>query len=90
MLPANANTGIVFIRRGIAGQPDRKIAANIRHVTATGFLQFLANAADTCLRPRNICSTALSGLGVDNAIIEMEGGSPYYQGWQRSGFCPSN
>ncbi|MBN8965677.1 MAG: UDP-3-O-acyl-N-acetylglucosamine deacetylase, partial [Rhizobiales bacterium] len=37
ILPAKADTGIVFVRCGTDGQPDREIRANVRAVTATEF-----------------------------------------------------
>ena len=35
--PAEADTGIVFLRCGVGGQPDRELSANFRSVTATEF-----------------------------------------------------
>jgi UDP-3-O-[3-hydroxymyristoyl] N-acetylglucosamine deacetylase len=72
MIPAEADTGVVFIRCGVDGQPDREIRANVRAVTATEFATVLGNAEGP------LCSTAehvlaLAGLGVDNAIIEIDG-----------------
>ena len=71
--PADANTGIVFIRTGLEGRRDREIRADVRSVTATEFATVLGD------REGPLCSTAehvlaaLSGLGVDNAIIEIDG-----------------
>jgi UDP-3-O-[3-hydroxymyristoyl] N-acetylglucosamine deacetylase len=71
--PADANTGIVFIRTGLEGRRDREIRADVRSVTATEFATVLGD------RDGPLCSTAehvlaaLSGLGVDNAVIEIDG-----------------
>jgi len=71
--PADADTGIVFVRTGIPGHPDREIRADVRAVTATEFATVLGD------RHGPLCSTAehvlaaLSGLGVDNAVIEIDG-----------------
>jgi len=71
--PADANTGIVFIRTGLEGRRDREIRADVRSVTATEFATVLGD------REGPLCSTAehvlaaLSGLGVDNAVIEIDG-----------------
>ena len=41
--PAEADTGIVFLRCGAGGQPDRELAANYRSVTATEFATVLGD-----------------------------------------------
>src|SRR3978361_1657220 len=73
MLPAEADTGILFIRCGIDGKPDREIAANVRAVTATEFAPVLGDAAGPLCSTAEHVLAALSGLGVDNAIIEIDG-----------------
>jgi UDP-3-O-[3-hydroxymyristoyl] N-acetylglucosamine deacetylase len=73
MLPAEADTGILFIRCGIDGKPDREIVANVRAVTATEFATVLGDAAGPLCSTAEHVLAALSGLGVDNAIIEIDG-----------------
>jgi len=73
MLPADANTGIVFVRTGQNGQPDREIRANVRSVTATEFATVLGDASGPLCSTAEHVLAALSGLGVDNAIIEIDG-----------------
>ena len=73
MLPAEADTGIVFVRCGIDGQPDRKIRANVRAVTATEFATVLGDDAGPICSTAEHVLAALSGLGVDNAVIEIDG-----------------
>ena len=73
MLPAEADTGIVFIRCGADGQPDREIVANVRAVTATEFATVLGDATGPLCSTAEHVLAALSGLGIDNAIIEIDG-----------------
>jgi len=73
MFPAEANTGIMFVRCGVDGQPDREIRANVRAVTATEFATVLGDAAGPLCSTAEHVLAALSGLGVDNAIIEIDG-----------------
>ena len=73
MLPAEADTGIVFVRCGIDGQPDREIRADVRAVTATEFATVLGDATGPLCSTAEHVLAALSGLGVDNAIIEIDG-----------------
>jgi len=71
--PAEANTGIVFLRTGIDGQPDREIPANVRAVTATEFATVLGDHTGPLCSTAEHVLAALSGLGVDNALIEVDG-----------------
>jgi UDP-3-O-[3-hydroxymyristoyl] N-acetylglucosamine deacetylase len=73
MLPAKSDTGIVFVRCGIDGQPDREIRADVRAVTATEFATVLGDATGPLCSTAEHVLAALSGLGVDNAIIEIDG-----------------
>jgi UDP-3-O-[3-hydroxymyristoyl] N-acetylglucosamine deacetylase len=73
MLPAEADTGIVFVRCGSDGQPDREVRANVRAVTATEFATVLGDASGPLCSTAEHVLAALSGLGVDNAIIEIDG-----------------
>jgi UDP-3-O-[3-hydroxymyristoyl] N-acetylglucosamine deacetylase len=73
MLPADADTGIVFVRCGAGNQPDREIRANVRAVTATEFATVLGDAKGPLCSTAEHVLAALAGLGVDNAIIEIDG-----------------
>src|ERR1051325_7158682 len=73
MLPAEADTGILFIRCGIDGKPDREIVANVRAVPATEFQTVLGDATGPLCSTAEHVLAALAGLGVDNAIIEIDG-----------------
>ena len=41
--PAEADTGIIFVRCGADGQPDRELRAHFRSVTATEFATVLGD-----------------------------------------------
>ncbi len=73
MLPAEANTGIVFVRLGLNGRADREIRADFRAVTATEFATVIGDAEGPLCSTAEHVLAALTGLGVDNAIIEIDG-----------------
>jgi UDP-3-O-[3-hydroxymyristoyl] N-acetylglucosamine deacetylase len=71
--PAEADTGIVFLRSGIDGRDDRELKANFRSVTATEFATVLGDQSGPAVSTTEHVLAALRGLGVDNAIIEVDG-----------------
>ena len=71
--PAEANTGIVFLRCGTDGQRDRELTANYRSVTATEFATVLGDQSGPAVSTTEHVLAALHGLGVDNAIVEVDG-----------------
>jgi UDP-3-O-[3-hydroxymyristoyl] N-acetylglucosamine deacetylase len=71
--PAEADTGIVFVRSGINGQPDRELRANFRSVTATEFATVLGDKSGPGISTTEHVLAALHALGVDNAAIEVDG-----------------
>ncbi len=73
LFPAEADTGIVFVRSGPDGQPDREIRADVRAVTATEFATVLGDDAGPLCSTAEHVLAALTGLGVDNAVIEIDG-----------------
>jgi len=73
MLPAEANTGIVFVRLGQDGRPDREVRADVRAVTATEFATVIGDAEGPLCSTAEHVLAALTGLGVDNAVIEIDG-----------------
>jgi len=64
--PARAGTGIVFVSDGI------EIPATYEHVVDTSFATTLGRNGAAVRTVEHILS-ALSGLGIDNALIEVEG-----------------
>jgi UDP-3-O-[3-hydroxymyristoyl] N-acetylglucosamine deacetylase len=73
ILPAEADTGIRFIRTGLQGSRDRDINADIRSVTATEFATVLGDASGPLVSTAEHVLAALRGLGVDNAVVEVDG-----------------
>ncbi|HTV36808.1 MAG TPA: UDP-3-O-acyl-N-acetylglucosamine deacetylase [Xanthobacteraceae bacterium] len=71
--PADADTGIVFVRCGTDGQQDRELRANFRAVTATEFATVLGDQSGPAVSTTEHVLAALHGLGVDNAVIEIDG-----------------
>ncbi len=81
LLPAEINTGIVFALAGTNGAPRRTVSASSKAVRNTDFATVIGDSKGA------ICSTvehllaAIVGLGVDNVIIEVEGGEvPIFDG----------
>jgi UDP-3-O-[3-hydroxymyristoyl] N-acetylglucosamine deacetylase len=70
--PADANTGIVFIRTGLEG-PDREIAARPEAVIATDFATVLGDRNGPLVSTTEHVLAALRGMGVDNATVEVDG-----------------
>lgn len=70
ILPASSNTGIQFIRVDLPGKP--KIPADLSFVRDAPRCTRLANAHLSIHMVEHLLS-ALSGMGIDNAYIEVEG-----------------
>jgi UDP-3-O-[3-hydroxymyristoyl] N-acetylglucosamine deacetylase len=71
--PADADTGIRFLRTGLSGSRDREVKADIRSVTATEFATVLGDASGPLVSTAEHVLAALRGLGVDNALVEIDG-----------------
>src|SRR5579862_8808483 len=71
--PAEANTGIVFLRPGLNGQRDRELVADYRSVTATEFATVLGDDSGPAVSTTEHVLAALRGLGIDNAVVEIDG-----------------
>ena len=72
--PADAGTGVVFVRLDAHGRPEREIRAHARSVAATELATVLGDAdSGPCVSTIEHVMAALCGLGVDNAIIEIDG-----------------
>src|ERR1700755_1388765 len=99
ILPAEADTGIVFVRCGVGGQPDREVRATFRAVTATEFQTVLGDAHGPLCSTAEHGLAALAGLGIDNAIIEIDGpevpimdgsAAPFVAAIDRAGIAQQN
>ena len=71
--PAEADTGIVFVRCGRYGQRDRELRASFACVTATEFATVLGDRDGPAVSTTEHVLAALYGLGVDNAVVEVDG-----------------
>jgi UDP-3-O-[3-hydroxymyristoyl] N-acetylglucosamine deacetylase len=71
--PAEPDTGIVFLRSEINGRDDRELKASFRAVTATEFATVLGDQSGPAVSTTEHVLAALRGLGVDNAIVEVDG-----------------
>jgi len=71
--PADADTGLRFIRTGLNGSGHREISAEMGAVTATEFATVLGDATGPLVSTAEHVLAALSGLGVDNATVEIDG-----------------
>ena len=71
--PADAGSGIVFSRSGVNGGRDRELCANYRSVTATEFATVLGDKDGPAVSTTEHVMAALYGLGVDNAVVEVDG-----------------
>lgn len=73
MRPAPANTGIVFIRTDLPGQPS--VRAHLSKVTNTMRATTLEDGEAKVFTVEHVLS-ALNGLQVDNCIVEMDSAEP--------------
>src|SRR5437763_16548629 len=71
--PADAGTGLRFLRTHVEGRQDRESPADMSAVTATEFATVLGDASGPLVSAAEHVLAALSGLGVDNAIVEVDG-----------------
>jgi UDP-3-O-[3-hydroxymyristoyl] N-acetylglucosamine deacetylase len=71
--PADADTGIVFLRAATVDHPEREIRADVRAVTATEFATVLGDSSGPLCSTAEHVLAALRGLGVDNAVVELDG-----------------
>jgi len=62
-----------FLRTGLEGRSEREICADICAVTATEFATVLGDASGPLVSTAEHVLAALRGLGVDNAVVEIDG-----------------
>jgi UDP-3-O-[3-hydroxymyristoyl] N-acetylglucosamine deacetylase len=70
--PAPAGSGIVFVRADIKDR-DNRVAAMAENVVQTRLGTVIANAEGVTVSTIEHLMAALSALGVDNALIELDG-----------------
>jgi UDP-3-O-[3-hydroxymyristoyl] N-acetylglucosamine deacetylase len=71
--PADADAGITFLRTNLEGGSERAVVADIRAVTATEFATVLGDASGPLVSTAEHVLASLRGLGVDNAVVEVDG-----------------
>jgi len=71
--PAEADTGVVFWRARNDGRKDREFSASFRSVTATEFATVLGDHSGPAVSTTEHVLAALYGLGIDNAVVEVDG-----------------
>ena len=71
--PADANTGVTFLRTGLAGGLDRLIEARHVAVSATELCTVIGDASSGSVATIEHLMSALAGLGVDNVLVEIDG-----------------
>ena len=69
--PAEANTGMVFVRGDLEG--SKEIVASLHTVCATEFCTAIGDMKAAGVSTVEHLVATLSGLGIDNALIEVEG-----------------
>src|SRR5882757_1792664 len=70
--PAPVDAGFIFVRTGLDGA-DREVQATFDAVTATEFATVLGDREGPLVSTAEHVLAALRGMGVDNAVIEVDG-----------------
>ncbi len=70
--PSEANTGISFLRTGLPGGHERLIEAKYSQVSMTELCTVIG-AAEASVSTVEHLLAAFAGLGVDNAVVEIDG-----------------
>ncbi len=71
--PADANSGICFLRTGLPGGHERLIAARWSEVSMTELCTVIGRSDHATVSTVEHLLAALSGLGVDNVLVEIDG-----------------
>jgi UDP-3-O-[3-hydroxymyristoyl] N-acetylglucosamine deacetylase len=71
--PADANSGVVFLRSGLPGGRERLIEAKWSNVSQTQLCTVLGDPTKASVATVEHLMAAISGLGVDNVMIEVDG-----------------
>src|SRR5271169_6445817 len=71
--PADADSGVVFLRTGLPGGRERLLEAKRFNVTETALCTMLGDATGASVCTVEHLLAALSGLRIDNALIEIDG-----------------
>lgn len=72
--PADPDTGIVFLRTGLPQGREVEISAEWKNVSATDLCTMVGDPRGASVATIEHLMAALRGLGVDNVIVEIDGG----------------
>lgn len=70
--PADVNAGFIFVRTGLDGS-DREVRASAKSVIATELATVLGDSSGPLVSTAEHVLAALRGMGIDNAVIEVDG-----------------
>jgi UDP-3-O-[3-hydroxymyristoyl] N-acetylglucosamine deacetylase len=73
LYPADANSGIVFLRTGLANGRERLIEAKWSNVSQTELCTVLGDSSLASVATVEHLLAALAGLNIDNVLIEIDG-----------------
>jgi UDP-3-O-[3-hydroxymyristoyl] N-acetylglucosamine deacetylase len=71
--PADVDSGVVFLRTGLPGGRERLLEARCANVTETALCTMLGDDSGASVCTVEHLLAALSGLRVDNVLIEIDG-----------------
>ena len=71
--PADVDSGVVFLRTGLPGGRERLLEAKRSNVTQTALCTMLGDASGASVCTVEHLLAALSGLQIDNVLIEIDG-----------------
>jgi len=71
--PARIDTGVIFLRTGLSGGRERLLEAKRGNVTHTSLSTTLGDASGASICTVEHLLAALSGLRIDNVVIEIDG-----------------
>ena len=71
--PAHVDTGVMFLRTGLPGGRERLLAAKRGNVTQTSLCTTLGDASGAAISTVEHLLAALSGLRIDNVLVEIDG-----------------
>ncbi len=71
--PADADTGVAFLRTGLPGGRERLLEARRSNVTHTALCTILGDATGASVSTVEHLLAAFSGLQIDNVLVEIDG-----------------
>ena len=71
--PARVNSGVTFLRTGLPGGRERQLEAKRANVTQTSLCTTLGDASGASISTVEHLLAALSGLRIDNVLVEIDG-----------------